>query len=208
MADYSNLELFYRQKCCHQSPFWREKFFSKETWPPEGLEETRQSASAKSALKFCPEPWMGDTDLSPVSCLLARWPQNKVLCFLQSQSHSTNFCAHQAASSVIILPRISPTCFCDDTDLWWHGPLKYSRINSSSLTWSHLQGLFAMCNIVIYKKYMNLVTWPKIYTYFFIHSSWFTAPHTLGISWEIRAIGASFVITVRLCHSFESISEP
>ena len=71
--------------------------------------ETRQSASAKSALKFCPEPWMGDTDLSPVSCLRAGWPQNKVVCFLQSQSQSTSFWAHQAASSVIILPRSSPT---------------------------------------------------------------------------------------------------
>lgn len=71
--------------------------------------EIRQSASAKSALKFCPEPWMGDTDLSPVSCLRAGWPQNKVVCFLQNQSQSTSFWAHQAASSVIILPRSSPT---------------------------------------------------------------------------------------------------
>lgn len=64
----------------------------------------------------------------------------------------------------------------------------------------------ANCNIVIYKNYVYLVIrmWPEftsnIYL-LFLHCSGLTAPKSLGISWAITAIGASFVITFGLLSS-------
>ena len=58
------------------------------------------------------------------------------------------------------------------------------------------------CHIVIYMKYISgHLEGQKYISYIylvFVHSFWLTAPQTLEIFWEIRAMGAFFVIVFDL----------
>ena len=49
-------------------------------------------------LKFHPKPWKEESNLSPVSGLLAGGPHNKTSSFLRNQCHGIGFYAHRAVS--------------------------------------------------------------------------------------------------------------